>query len=401
MSDSLLIRLARDGALCWLRQGADGRARCATMAGAPPASVLASVQEIIVLVPADQVLLTSATLHARNRAQLHKAVPFAIEDQLLSPVEDLHFAMVAGEGDEIGVAVVSRARLHAWLDRLAEAGIQPDRIVPESLALEWSDPDSAVALIEDHGAIVRLAPWSAFACSVDELPGWLTTCNAQSLPALDVHDFRAAARLDLPVSIAAYRERQTEPLAFLARAASQSRMNLLDGEFAPHHRRQRGLRWWRIAALLAAAVVLLAGIELVVDMLHLSHESARLQSAMQTEVHKAFPDVGAAELARIDPEQLVRSRLDRLRGGTESSGLLRMLAAIAPVLGSTTRIQTRAIEYRNGILELGLRAPDVATLDSMRARFAALPGLKVEVTGASPGETGVDGRIRISRGKSS
>ncbi|MGA9422827.1 MAG: type II secretion system protein GspL [Rhodanobacteraceae bacterium] len=400
MSDSLLIRFSRDGTLSWLRRSADGRVLCATTAGAPPATVLASVQEVVVLVPADQVLLTRATLHARNRAQLQKAVPFAIEDQLLTPVEDLHFAMTPGDADEIGVAVVSRATLRAWLDHLAEAGIQPDRIVPESLALV-SASDTAVALIEDHGVVVRLAPWSAFACGIGEVSGWLAACSASPLPALEVHDFRAAARLDLPVPVASYRERQTEPLAFLAHAALQARINLLEGEFAPHHRRQRGLRWWRIAALLAAAVVLLAGIDLVLDVLHLSQDSARLESAMQAEVHKAFPDIGAAELARISPEQLVRSRLDRLRGGAESSGLLRMLAAIAPVLGSTTRIQTRAIEYRNGTLELGLRTPDVATLDNLRGRFAALPGLKVEVTGASPGETGVDGRIRISRGRSS
>jgi general secretion pathway protein L len=118
-------------------------------------------------------------------------------------------------------------------------------------------------------------------------------------------------------------------------------------------------------------------------------------------VQKAFPDLGAAELARANPGQLLRGRLDRLRGGAESSGLLRLLAAVAPVLGGSTRVQTRAIDYRNGVLELGLRAPDVATLDGLRERFAAVPGLAVELTAASPGESGVDGRIRIRGGKSS
>ncbi|MGA9342796.1 MAG: type II secretion system protein GspL [Rhodanobacteraceae bacterium] len=400
MPDNLLVRLAHDGTLTWVRHGSDGRAHSRTQSGAPPASAIAAAPQVTVLVPAEQVLLTSAKLHVRNRAQLHKALPYALEDQLLSPVEDLHFATGLPSGDEVGVAVVAKITLRAWLERLAEDGIQPDRMVPESLALAASQ-DVASAMIEERGAVVRMADWSAFACNLDELPDWLSLCERQGLRPLEVHDFRTGPRLDLPVAIERYAEQEPDVLAFLANGVEGSRVNLLEGNFEPLHRRVRGLRWWRIAAALALAVVLLAGIRLALEVARLSNESARVASTMESEVHKAFPDVGAAELMRIGPEQLVRSRLDRLRGGAESSGLLRMLAMIAPVLGSTTRVQTRGIDYRNGILELSLRAPDVATLDSMRARFAALPGLKVEVTGASPGDQGVDGRIRISKAKAS
>ena len=72
-----------------------------------------------------------------------------------------------------------------------------------------------------------------------------------------------------------------------------------------------------------------------------------------------------------------------------------MLTQIAPVLGRTTRTQVRGLEFRNGALEVGLRSPDVATLDSMREQFAAIPGLSAEVTASVPADTGVDGRIRI------
>ena len=53
------------------------------------------------------------------------------------------------------------------------------------------------------------------------------------------------------------------------------------------------------------------------------------------------------------------------------------------------------MEYRNGSLELGLRAPDVATLDAVRERLAAQAGLTVAVTAANPVEGGIDGHIRI------
>jgi general secretion pathway protein L len=121
-----------------------------------------------------------------------------------------------------------------------------------------------------------------------------------------------------------------------------------------------------------------------------------MDTLAQDAVRTAFPDIDAAQLARLSPADLMRGRLERLRGGAESSGLLKILAQIAPVLGSTTRIQTRGMEYRNGIFELALRAPDVAALDSVRERLAVVPGVQAVVTAANTSADGVDGRIRIS-----
>ena len=399
MPDRLLLRLASDGGLTWLRQAGDGRAHAATQAGAPPPAVLAGAAEVVVLVPAEDVLLTTATLKARSRAQLLQALPYAVEDQLLSPLEDLHFAAARTTGDAVGVAVVAKATLRGWLERLVAAGIRPDVLIPESLALT-ADAATTPVLLEDARALVRLAPWSAVACSLVELPDWLAQVQAAgALAPLAVHDVRAAPALALGVPVASYQERQRDALAWLARGVGATFMlNLLDGEFAPHHRRARGLRSARFAAALAAAVVVLALAGLGADVARLAHTSARLDALAQDAVRGAFPDLEPAQFARLTPEQLMQGRLDRLRGGSEAAGLLRVLGQVGPVLGSTTRMQTRAIEYRNGTLELALRVADVAALDSVRERLATVPGVKAEVTAANPGADGVDGRIRVGGG---
>ncbi|MEO5626496.1 MAG: type II secretion system protein GspL [Dokdonella sp.] len=396
MPDRLLLRLASDGSLTWLRQSAGARSPAASEAGTPPASVLADSGEIIVLVPTEDVLLTEVKLSARNRAQLLQALPYAVEEQLLGSTEEQHFAAAQGAGDTFGAAVVAKEKMRAWLARLAEAGIQPDVLMPESLALSLP-ASGANLMIEDARAIVRLSAWSAFACSLRELPQWLEQANADGAVApLTVHDFRSAPVLALPLPIAAYRERQRDALAWLASGFTQAPLNLLDGEFATGHRHARGARWWRIAAMLAAAVVVLAIANVGFDVLRLSRASARMDTLAQDAVHAAFPDIDAAQLARLSPADLMRGRLERLRGGTESTGLLKVLAQIAPVLGGTTRIQTRGMEYRNGVLELALLAPDIGVLDSVRERLMTVPGVQAVVTAANPSGVGVDGRIRIS-----
>ncbi|MEP7042217.1 MAG: type II secretion system protein GspL [Dokdonella sp.] len=391
MSDRLLLRLAPDGGLTWLRQSGTG-VSIASVAGPPPASVVATAGEVVVLVPAEDVLLTETRISARNRAQLLQALPYAVEDQLLGAVEDLHFAAAVKDGVEpIGVAVVAKKRLRGWLERLAEAGVRPDVLIPESLALA-----PGTVIVEDARAIVRLATWSAFACAPADLVDWLVHAGATAPSS--AYDFRASPAAPLPLAAARYHERQRDPLALLASGCAHPPLNLLEGEFASMHRGARGARWWRLAAALVVAVMVLAVVDLGFEVLQLSRASARIDTLAQEAVRKAFPDIDAAQLARLSPEQLMRSRLDRLRGSAESSGLLRVLTQIAPVLGSTSRIQTRGMEYRNGVFELSLHAPDVAALDSVRERFSMVPGLKVEVTAANPGTDGVDGRIRIGSG---
>jgi general secretion pathway protein L len=390
MPDRLLLRLSPTGDLTWLRQAGDGRAPTASTRGGPSAAALADAREIVVLVPAEAVLLTESRVAAKSRAQLLQAVPFAIEDQLLAPVEDLQFAVSASEGDAVGVAIVARTTLRQWLARLADAGIRPDVVMPESLAIPLA-PGHATALVENDRAIVRLAPWSAFACAPNELRAWLAQDPAPK--PVDLLDFRdAASKLDVEV---AREERLRDPLAFLARNFTKAPVNLLAGEFASQHRGERGARWWRFAAALAAAVLVLAVLDLGIEVLQLSRTSARMETLSEEAVRKAFPDVEARDFSRMTAADIARTRIERLRGGAESSDFLRLLASIAPVIGGSTRIQTRGIEFRNGSLELGLRAPDVATLDTVREKLAAQPGLNVAVTAANPGDGGIDGRIRV------
>lgn len=390
MSDRLFLRLAPDGSLSWLRAGG-----VQAQAGAPPAAVLAAAREVVVLVPGSEVLLTRASLTARNRAQLLKAVPYAVEDLLLAPVESLHFAATAAHDGHVGVAVVARDTLARWLDGLGAAGIEADVLVPDTLAVPVDDGQPTL-LVEADRASLRLAPWATLSCSLGELPGLLA--QIESLPPLHVLDCRHAPRLALPCTVVAYAERAGDALALLAAQARALPLNLLDGEFAARRRRRHdGARWWRVAAGLAAAVVLLAFGTLGAQVWQLARTSAQLDQDARAAVLAALPDLDARVFDRLTPAQLVQSRLGRgADGAAHARGVLALLERIGPVLaGSPGQVQLRALDYRNGVLELALRAPDLNALDLVRERIAMLPGCKAELTAANPGADGVDGRIRI------
>lgn len=392
MSDRLLLRLSAHGSLAWLRLGADGLPAGTSARGLPPAPLLAAASRVTVLVPAADVLLLEAPAPTRQRAQLQRAVPYAVEDQLAQAVEDLHFALApeAQEG-RIGVAVLARSALQRWLARLDELGIRADALVPDSLALT-----PGTVLVEPLQATARLAPWRALSADTPHLAGWLALAQPAGDAPPTVLDTREAPALDLGVPVAAYRERAGDALALLAPGlATGEPLNLLQGEFAPHHRVAPSRRLWRLAAGLSAAALLLAFLFAGAEYALLQRESARLDAAQRAELLRSFPEM---EKVAGEPARLMQSALARLGGGAEQGGLLRLLGQIAPVLGSTTRLTTRGLEFRNGALELSVTAPDVPTLDSLRERLSVLPGLKVELTAANPGANGVDGRLRIVGG---
>ncbi len=395
MSERLLIRLHSDGQLTWLAQDAGGRALSGTNSGAPAPPTLERARRVVVLVPSEHVVLLDTDALSTRRAQLAKAVPFALEDQLASPVEDLHFALSESiAGGRIMVAVVARATLRDWIDALAAQGIRADLMIPETLALAAND-DSATLMIEPERVLLRWSAARAIACDAPTLAHWL---GAFKLPPAQVFDFRATPRQALPIAVAAYHERQPDVLAFFAaQLQREPALNLLQGEFAPSHRHLPAGRLWRRAAQIVAAAVVLALAYAAADWLRLDRESDRLETEQRSALRASLPDL--ANVAG-DPRQLMDSVLMRMRGnGVSGSGLMALLDRIGPILAGTTRVSLRGIEYRNATLELGLRAPDVPALDLVQQQLAGL-GLKVELTSVSTGEKGVDGRLRISGVKS-
>ncbi|MEO8010099.1 MAG: type II secretion system protein GspL [Dokdonella sp.] len=394
MPDRLLVRLTADGDFSWLKVAADGRGAQVVQSGAPPAAVQAAAGEIVVLVAAEEVLLTHTQLTARNRAQRVQAVPFAVEDQLLGAVEDMHFAISDAADATLGIAVVAKTRMREWLGRLVDARIRADVLVPESLAMPCVG-ESASVLVEQDRVLTRFSTWSAFVCARIDFPAWLEQARlAGDTRRVDLFDADRPSTFELLDGVHVHSLPTGDALAWFGANLGVPAINLLCGEFAAAHRQARGTRWWRRAAALAAAALMLAFVHRGVEVVQSSRALAVIETSMLESVQRTFADLGAAERAR-DPASVMRARLERLRGGTETTGFLRMLGQIAPIVGTTTRTQLRGLEYRSDTLEINLRAADVQTLDSMRERIAATPGLTAELTATNPVENGTDGRIRI------
>ena len=121
---------------------------------------------LTVIVPGTEVTIARVRLVGSRRADWLQAARFAVEDDMSVPVETLHVAtdQRTGAGEFADVCLVARSVMDSWMSRLAEAGLEEARLVPDTTLLPVSAPPLdvgshiLVALPEQRFAIDKTLP---------------------------------------------------------------------------------------------------------------------------------------------------------------------------------------------------------------------------------------------------
>jgi general secretion pathway protein L len=399
--ETLYLRFGAGEQVSWLLDDDPTQVWEGTLAQAAPN---AAGRQVVVVVPGVDVVLSQVAVPTRNRGRMAAAVPFLLEEQLAADVEESHFAL--GERDAAGtlaVAIVDRARMDEWLTRLREAGVQPDRMIPDPLLLPYETGEWSL-LFEADGVLVRNAPQGGLgidaanagfmlqrALAESEVkPERLRVWLAEGVPAAVLPD-------DLGIGIS-HETLRVPPLLFMAAQAHDPHViDLLQG---PYSRRERLGRLWRpwrpVAALLAVWVVLQFGME-IVHYRQLSDEQARLREDVAKIYLQTFPD--AKRVVPGHERDQMEQRLKVLRGGGGDAGeFIGLLGAVsAPAaLGS---VSIDHLSYKAGEIDLDLSIADLQRLDQLKERLADATHMNVEIQSATTRDNGVDARLQIKGGR--
>lgn len=343
-------------------------------------------RQTTVLVDASRCLGLTLDLPPLRGRKRQQAMRWAAEEHLAGSAEDEH--VVAGPRNEAGGQnCVSIA--NPVMDEITAplSGTQAERMLPDALCLPWQP--GRVSLAEHDGLIlVRWGEWSFTSFDAE-----LAADMIDSVAPTDAgRDWYGGERPDWLEHGAASDRSDGQPLlAILARQAAATELNLLSGDWAPKSAATTRSQWRWTAILAAAAISLVIG-HAAVERYQLSQRSAELDAAIESRFRQAFPEIGRV----VRPQVQAERELARLRFG-QAVGLLDLMHRVAPVIDGQAQIQVDRLDYRDGVLELALRAPDVAALEQLEQRLRALD-LFAEVQTASLDDSGANGRIRVSRG---
>jgi general secretion pathway protein L len=337
---------------------------------------------VTVLVDAGDCIGLALDLPEMPPARLEKALRWAAEEHLASSAEDEH--VVAGpraDDGRLNCVVISNESMNALTERLS--GLSTEVLVPDALCLPWQPGQVSLVPVADR-VLARWGDWSFGSFESDLF--------------IDMLEPVAPANADwvwygqeLPDALAERSGRLGKPngLEALIARTSQSPVNLLQGPWAPSSA-FAARSYWRWAAGLVVVAVALVLSSAALELHQLKRQAESLQTEINTQFYRAFPDVPRVVRHREQAER----ELARLRFG-ESAGLLDLMNRAAPVIDGQAQIQLDGINYRDGLLELSLRAPDVAALDQFERRLRALD-LNAVVQSASMDAEGASGRIRIT-----
>ncbi len=359
--ERVYFTLEADGSASWLRPG-----------GAPQRGTLSSLAQCGAshwcwLFDGRRVQLTQVVLPAANARTQRQALPFALEEQLLGPLEDLVFATRRLSRTEFAVAVLERAALESGLARCLEAGIRVTSCLVDSLCVAWREGEWTLAFVHD-AAWLRCGAHTGFRFSP---PQWsVFFAQAQQTLGVPAH-VRWVGDESPPAGIASI----TEPappnlLAWLAAGhAPATQIDLLD---ALPRRAQvdqtQARRWWWATA---AVVILTLGVHLGL-LIRQGGQLERALSATRTQelatFKSLFPHIQRVVDTRAQATQALADLAKTSNQGAAFEELLRV-AGTPLARDPSTGVQLASASYEQGVLEVQVQAADMAKIEDYQQRL--------------------------------
>ena len=408
MAEWLILQLPRsDETSCnWMTVDAGGHALDAPATGSlAEAATHCAGRRVALVVGSGDVLLTDVELPPKSAVRPQQLVAYALEEQLAADIDTLHFAVGGRDGisGRTAVAVVTRTLMSGWLAQLAAHAISPS-VVCTGASLLPDNPGHTVVLLDGDTVSLRRAGRPPLALPADNIGTALEASLGTEFAADNLifyatpHDWHQRSKEieSLRQHCASLKAQllNSGPLPLLApQVPAGSYINLLSGEFAPQVTRGDGWRRWRLAAILALALfaVHVAGLSLELLQQH------RSERALDAEIGAIARDALPGDNGQGAVRSRIEQRLLASQGDASGNGFMPALAALAQALGSARGTSLQALSYRDGGLDLKLKAGDAESLDHVDQALRS-NGWQAELTSGGAAGSGYEGRIQMRHG---
>ncbi|MGL4351151.1 MAG: GspL family type II secretion system protein ExeL [Plesiomonas shigelloides] len=362
MSESLVIRLGsnKQQPVVWLVWSSQEQEIIAS-GTLPSADALSELQEranghpVVTLVPGSDLIFRRVTLPGRYNRQSVAALPYLLEEQIASDVDELHLVVLAHEGQQVDLMAVDQQKMGEWLGWLEAAGLKILQLLPDVLALPQAvDGWSALQLGNDW--LVRQGPCQGIVAE-EPLLGILLATEAESVT---IH-----SHTPVP-AIAAVNWQAAEPelpMLLLAKGALTCRANLLTG---PYRRQTEYARYW----LEWRKVVIVAGLLLLVALGQrgvLLYQLTEQDEALKVEIRQVYTRIFPGEKRIVNVRSQMTQHLQQMRQVPQNSMLL-MLTKLVPTFAKVPSLKLQVIRFDASRHELRLQttAPSFAEIEQFR-----------------------------------
>lgn len=304
-----------------------------------PLIVIEKDDETFVIVPAEDVLLTHAILPKLSRERLKQALPFALEEQLVADVNQLHFATADREPDgTLPVAVVAIDKMKEWLALLAASNISPHVMTPSTLALPFT-PDHFHVYNCDNVSLIRTGKFSGCTLNTENLTDFIEAhlmiqreCSPQIL------------------------EEQLQLGLF-----STPHINLLQGAYPAKRKNTHTKNFWKLAGFAALGWIGLVFIGQLISFFILHHVDSGLNAKITAIYQREFPHAKQVIAVRERMEQ----KLKTVSTEASKNNFLSLLATLSKSVAEHHSVRLQNLTYAQNILTLDVSASSFDALNAL------------------------------------
>ncbi|MCK5877184.1 MAG: hypothetical protein KAG43_06075 [Candidatus Marithrix sp.] len=388
MHVSLLIRFQTDELVSWAVFDRKGQVTDSEV-NVPLNKVPTDNQQPLVLIPTIDTILTQVNIPSNKLQKIIQAVPYALEEQLIDDVENLHFAIGQPVSGTIPVVVIAKTCLDSYLQHLHVAGFKPTMLMPDVLAVPYFEDGWTVMYLDNIG-LVRTGLKSGFAIELDNLIFILQTAIAENPPTQITvinHTIDDLQVLEIPLQTIESDIFNIENNLFNKVNTS---FNLLQGIYRP-----QGNNWLRPWWLTIVLVMILGGLYVtkqVVEYRYLIQERATLNQQIAKIYQETFPEARRIVNPRVQMEQKLVALRNQQKG---NEVFLFNLDKMAPILKAIPNLTLKRIDFRNKKFDLHLIVENFQVLEKLQSNLNKLD-LKVKVKSAANYKKKVKGRLEIS-----
>ena len=368
---------------------------------------------VVVLVPGQQVLLTTVEIPPKQRRHLRKVLPFLVEEQLAEDIAQLHIAtgIQENENSRLPVAVVRKSLMQGWLQALQAAGFVPHVMLPETLVMP--SHSQAWSLLHDGNTVwLRTGPYNMFAVEPIMLPGLVGLLIGQKTPgtvSIECHLSGTAHEDDTAQQLMQLQQTYTQislrvkggnPImdifcdGYMDHSTSRGPfLNLLQGEFQP-------LGSGSATAKTVQGLVKIAAIwfiAMVVINVSGAHYFSSRSDEVRTQALELYQQLFPEDTKIIDPIHQMKNHL-ALNTSAEGKGFIKMMTQLATHWGvkSDSPVQMQSIVYREDdqSLTINVTAGSIEALNTL-AQQLNVGGLSVKVVSVVNDKDSITGQLAV------
>lgn len=353
--------------------------------------------EVIVLLPSEQVSLTSIKLPKMNRSRLHEAIPYALEEQIIADVETMHFVPDKNPADDTySVAIIPKEKIATIINQLKSWNVQPDIVMSSLFALPVEENTWTIFL--NDMAEVRTNAFYGFTCDILNLNEMLDIALSSSIALpenIHIHNYTQKPYAPLLNVNATVKEEFHDAKQFISDLGNHTLnfpyINLLHGVYKARKTKFPEMKkLWKVAGGLGVAWIALLLVYPFISMMILNHRMNGINTNIEQIYKRYFPNATSV----VAPRVRMQEKLQTYNSYASEGKWLMLIGYLGKGMGESHGINLIRLDLQNNKLMLELTAASPEEFSTL-TEYLNQQGLKVKQESANLSGSRVNATITV------